>query len=110
MPYILPLEKNFPHFNNNNYYNNCNLSNYINNNSVNVYSNSNQNEQNLFKKFPKGKKTKKEKKNFYKKYKEKRSSDWICNRCSNLNYSFRTFCNICKLPLKDNSYYESDFD
>ena len=30
------------------------------------------------------------------------------SQSNHLNYSFRTFCNICKLPLKDNPYYDSN--
>mmetsp|Transcript_1009 Transcript_1009/g.1818 ORF Transcript_1009/g.1818 Transcript_1009/m.1818 type:complete len:108 (+) Transcript_1009:1290-1613(+) len=26
-----------------------------------------------------------------------RSGDWICQKCSNHNYSFRSFCNRCNL-------------
>ncbi len=68
---------------------------------------SNQNEKFLFSKNTK--KNKKSKKN-NQKYKDKRPFDWICNRCSNLNYSFRTVCNICKLPLKDNPCYKSNYE
>jgi len=39
------------------------------------------------------------------KYKTKKAQDWICNRCFNLNYSFRIFCNICQLSKNDNMYY-----
>lgn len=28
--------------------------------------------------------------------KKERKSDWICNKCGNLNYSFRKFCNRCQ--------------
>ena len=36
----------------------------------------------------------------YKKYKiiKDKKRDWICQICLNLNYSFRTECNRCKLP------------
>ncbi len=30
-----------------------------------------------------------------------RQGDWICNRCKNLNFSFRMICNRCKLPKFD---------
>ena len=92
----------------------------INNNNLNnsnVYYNSvvhnrdkrinNQNENNLYMKIPK---SKNEQKKMYRKYKKKKPFDWICNRCSNLNYAFRTSCNICGLPLKENPYYNSNFD
>jgi len=32
-----------------------------------------------------------------KKNKKEKKSDWICPRCSNLNYSFRKFCNRCQI-------------
>ena len=38
----------------------------------------------------------KKKKNILKEKKE----DWICPLCMNLNYSFRTICNRCKIPKK----------
>ena len=56
----------------------------------------------------KKKKGKKTQKKLHKKNKNKRPFDWICNRCNNLNYSFRIVCNICELPLKDNPFYHSD--
>ena len=79
-----------------------NNSNVFNNNIISI---NNQNEQisNIIKR--RGKKIRKK---FNKKYKDKRPSDWICNRCGNLNYSFRAICNICKLPSKDNPYYKSN--
>jgi len=47
-------------------------------------------------------------KNFYNKYHYKkmrpfaeRTGDWICRNCRNLNFSFRTECNRCKLPKKE---------
>ena len=30
-----------------------------------------------------------------------KKGDWICINCRNLNYSFRTFCNRCKIPKID---------
>ena len=27
-----------------------------------------------------------------------RRDNWICSKCKNVNYSFRTYCNRCKLP------------
>lgn len=31
-----------------------------------------------------------------------RSGDWICFKCNNLNFSFRTHCNRCHLPKNQN--------
>ena len=111
----------FPFENSSSFYNMSNLNNNINNNIINnndvyfnVFNNSNkiyninhQNEQNLISNAHKKKKRKKVKKKLINKIKEKRPYDWVCNRCKNLNYSFRTICNICKLPLKDNHLFES---
>jgi rubrerythrin len=113
MPISFPqYNQNFPPFyanansidsncinNSQSHYNNSNVFNY------NIISINNQNEQisNIIK--SKGKKIRKK---LNKKYKDKRPFDWICNRCGNLNYSFRAICNICKLPLKDNPYYKSN--
>ena len=36
-----------------------------------------------------------------------RAGDWICNMCSNHNYSFREVCNSCKLQTKINNLKES---
>ena len=33
----------------------------------------------------------------------KKREDWICHNCSNLNYSFRTECNRCKMKLSENN-------
>ena len=30
-----------------------------------------------------------------------RTGDWICKKCRNLNFAFRTECNRCKLPKKE---------
>ena len=77
------------------------------NDIINSISSNNQNEHNIF-----SNSKKKARKNLQKKtnkrHKIKRQSDWICNRCNNLNYSFRIFCNLCQLPLKDNPFYKSD--
>ena len=77
-------------------------------NSPNNYveQNQNQNEKFLFSK-NNNKKNKKSTKNNNQKYKDKRPFDWICNRCNNLNYSFRTFCNICNLPKSQNIFFNS---
>lgn len=120
LPNLYQNDTNFPPFNyiynikdNNNNINNRNIF-FSNRNSVynnnNYISNKNdQNEQNnLYYKNWKSKKGRKALKKLKQKYEEKRPFDWICNRCNNLNYSFRTFCNICKLPLKDNPYYDSN--
>jgi len=32
-----------------------------------------------------------------------KNKDWICNICRNLNYSFRVFCNRCKMPKMNES-------
>ena len=111
--YFLQSNQNFPPF-----YNNVNnigmhsvnnkqlpLNNFIiaNHNISNI---NNQNEK--ISKILKSIKSKKIRKKLNKKYKDKRPFDWICNRCGNLNYSFRAICNICKLPLKDNPYYKSN--
>lgn len=61
-------------------------------------------------KFPK--KTKFEKLNTGKKKKYKRQfnereGDWFCSQCRNINFSFRTRCNICKLSkMKSEIVYE----
>ena len=33
-----------------------------------------------------------------KKEKNNKKGDWICSNCKNLNYSFRTVCNRCRIP------------
>lgn len=117
IPIFFPQNNNSPFYNNinnicNNSINNRNLnfnsSIFYNNNNIITSSINNQNEQiaNILK----NKKGKKARKKLNKKYKDKRPFDWICNRCSNLNYSFRTVCNICKLPLKDNPFYKSNYE
>ena len=95
LPFVFPFENNYPPYSNSLYSNNSFMSN----------SNAEQSQnQNLFSKnIKKQKKTKKNDK----KYKDKRPFDWICNRCDNLNYSFRTFCNICNLPKNQNIFYKS---
>ena len=46
-----------------------------------------------------------EKKNFDEGKKNKvfveREGDWICAKCKNLNFSFRTFCNRCKISKEE---------
>ena len=105
---------------NNLYYNNNFSSNFVNSNinnisnrniyhnNFNCYQNNQNEEENILSKIPKTKKGKKAQKKLIQKYKNKRPYDWICKRCLNLNYSFRTFCNICKLPLKDNLNYHKN--
>ena len=77
-------------------------------NNFNCYQNNQNEEENILSKIPKTKKGKKAQKKLIQKYKNKRPYDWICNRCLNLNYSFRSVCNICKLPLKDNPNYHKN--
>ena len=77
-------------------------------NNFNCYQNNQNEEENILSKIPKTKKGKKTQKKLIQKYKNKRPYDWICNRCLNLNYSFRSVCNICKLPLKDNPNYHKN--
>ena len=76
-------------------------------NSPNNYVEQNQNQNEKFLLSKNVKKNKKTKKNNNQKYKDKRPFDWICNRCNNLNYSFRTFCNICNLPKSQNIFFNS---
>ena len=104
MPLVFPFENIFSQFNpmsnssggfKNNSMNNSDFNQLINQNEKFI---SNKN----------SKKSKKSKKNNNKKYKDKRPFDWICNRCSNLNYSFRNFCNICNLPRNENQFYNSN--
>ena len=112
----------FSNINNSNnlYYNNNFSSNFVNSNinnisnrniyhnNFNCYQNIQNEEENILSKIPKTKKGKKTQKKLIQKYKNKRPYDWICNRCLNLNYSFRSVCNICKLPLKDNPNYHKN--
>lgn len=100
MPFVFSFDnKNFSPFSNI-----INNSNDLKNNYIN--SANSQNEQYLFSKNTK--KNKKNKKTNNQKTKEKRPFDWICNRCNNLNYSFRIFCNICNLPRNENQFYNSN--
>ena len=94
LPFVFLSENNYPAFSPVN-----NAKGNINND----FMKQNQNKNLLFSK--NNKKNKKPKKNIDKKYKDMRPSDWICNRCDNLNYSFRTFCNICSLPKSQNIFY-----
>ena len=96
LPFVYSFENKFSPFSNVN-----NESNNLKNNYIN--SANNQNEQCLFSKNTK--KNKKAKKTNNQKHKEKRPFDWICNRCNNLNYSFRVICNICNLPRNENQFY-----
>ena len=100
LPFIFPFENNnLPPFTNVN-----NNSNALNNKYI-ISANS-QNDKFLFSKNTK--KNKKQKKINNQKIKDKRPFDWVCNRCNNLNYSFRIFCNICNLPRNENQYYNSN--
>ena len=107
----------FSNINNSNSNFNCNFVNSnidnisnrnIYHNNFNCYQNNQNEEENILSKIPKTKKGKKTQKKLIQKYKNKRPYDWICNRCLNLNYSFRSVCNICKLPLKDNPNYHKN--
>ena len=103
LPFVFPFDNNYPLFSPAN--NNAGpINNTFMTNSY-VEQMSNQNEKFLFSKNTK--KNKKSKKN-NQKYKDKRPFDWICNRCDNLNYSFRTFCNICNLPKSQNVFYNKN--
>ena len=100
LPFVFPFDnKNLPPFSNVN-----NNSNALNNKYI--ISTNSQNDKSLFSKNTK--KNKKTKKNNNQKIKDKRPFDWVCNRCNNLNYSFRIFCNICNLPRNENQYYNSN--
>ena len=103
LPFIFPFEYAFPPFSPVNNNSGGNNNSYMINSSddLNTY----QNDKNLF---SKNEKKKKIKKNKNQKYKDRRPLDWICNRCNNLNYSFRNECNICKLPREENNFYHSN--
>lgn len=34
------------------------------------------------------------------------SQDWVCLKCNNLNYSFRTKCNRCKVQSREDNQQE----
>ena len=38
----------------------------------------------------------------------KREGDWICYKCKNLNFAFRSICNKCKLPKEESEKYLFD--
>ena len=98
LPFVFPFDNNLfspPFSPANNSINNLN-NNYL-------FSSNNPNDQFLF-----SKNNKKPKKSNNQKIKEKRPFDWVCNRCNNLNYSFRIFCNICNLPKNENQFYNSN--
>ena len=38
----------------------------------------------------------------------KREGDWICYKCKNLNFAFRSMCNKCKLPKEESEKYLFD--
>ena len=81
------------------------------NNNINALKNKyiiNTNSQNDNFFFSKNTKKSKAKKNNNQKIKDKRPFDWICNRCNNLNYSFRIICNICNLPRNENHNYSTN--
>ena len=103
LPFVLNFEKNFPPFSPVNDNTGSMTNSYMTNSHADP--NLNQNDKALFSKNIK--KNKKSKKNNNQKYKDKRPFDWICNRCNNLNYSFRTFCNICNLPKSQNVFYNT---
>ena len=99
LPFVFPFEgNNLPPFSSIN-----NNSNVLNNKYI-INANS-QNDKFLISKNTK--KNRKQKKNNNQKIKDKRPFDWVCNRCNNLNYSFRIFCNICNMPRNENQYYNS---
>ena len=101
LPFVLNNEKNLLSFSpvNNNTGSMTNP--YI----ANSFADETQNQNGKFLFSKNVKKNKKSKKNNKQKYKDKRPFDWVCNRCNNLNYSFRTFCNICNLPKSQNVFY-----
>ena len=53
----------------------------------------------LYKKksYKKEEKRKARRKKKYKKQFNEREGDWFCSQCKNINFSFRTHCNICKM-------------
>ena len=102
LPFVYPFENKYPPFSPA-----INIAGDFQNNLINnsqVEQNQNQNDK---LQFSKNKKNKKSKKSNNQKYKDMRPFDWICNRCDNLNYSFRIFCNICNLPKSQNVFYNS---
>ena len=40
----------------------------------------------------------------YKKQFNEREGDWFCSQCKNINFSFRTHCNICKMSKAKSEY------
>ena len=36
----------------------------------------------------------------------KSSQDWVCLKCNNLNYSFRSKCNRCKIQSRENNHQQ----
>ena len=71
----------------------------------NVYMSNNQNYNFLF--YINSNREKNSKNKEYQNLKKKGYFDWICNRCNNLNYSFRKICNKCNLPKNKNIFYNS---
>ena len=72
---------------------NINKKEELQNNAKNKFDNNKKNGQNL--------KKEKNKKHF-----EIRAGDWTCNKCNNLNFSFRNKCNRCGLPKELNKKIE----
>lgn len=43
-----------------------------------------------------------------KKYFKERVGDWVCYRCNNLNFSFRTICNRCKIAKSTSQQMQNE--
>ena len=39
-----------------------------------------------------------------------RSGDWVCQKCSNHNYSFRNFCNKCQMTYEDSQQMQRAYE
>ena len=71
------------------------------------YNNKKEDQNNAKNKFDNNKKTgQNSKKDKNKKHFEIRAGDWTCNKCNNLNFSFRNKCNRCGLPKELNKKIE----